>query len=104
MKSYRRHLFLRFVMGIFLFIGPMLSGAAGSTQIHPDYSQKAQAMKGKNAFKFDLPDDKYLTVVGTADDIKAGNYITTMSPLIDPKDPSVKLFYIVEFENHHQRK
>lgn len=100
MKSYRLHLIACFVTGIFFFIGSMPAYAASSTRVHPDYNQKVQALKGKNVFKFELPDDKFLSIVGTGDDITAGNYIVTMNPLVDPEDPTQKLFYMVQFENH----
>jgi len=99
MKPVKSQILPLILAGLFFSWGVVLPRQAACQESHPDYQNRLLELLGKQAYKLDLPNKTTLSIIGSPEEIKSGNYYTG-SQLVYSKDPSLNLYYLAKHEDN----
>jgi tetratricopeptide (TPR) repeat protein len=87
-----------FLVIVFLS-GPINLAGETSKNPHPIYDKKLRELLGKTAYSFQLPDKRPLSIIGTQEEINAGNYYIG-SKVTSATNPDSDFFYLAKYQDY----
>jgi tetratricopeptide (TPR) repeat protein len=87
-----------FLVIVFLS-GPINLAGETSKNPHPIYDKKLRELLGKTAYSFQLPDKRPLSIIGTQEEINAGNYYIG-SKVTSAANPDSDFFYLAKYQDY----